>query len=370
MPVKRPNDKATKAQILEAFDQLENERKLLENQVEELQKNPQIGVVVAEKPLVKEVVKQEEKPMNQAVINQPVMNDKMNYTLEILGKLQLGFGSTISELSEKLTKEAGKLQELRTLVSKEIEELQELHNLEVVEDSLDTLIENYETSAKAFKEEFSTTKETLEQETLALRKAWQKEEDEHKLAIKERNQTQLTTEQRNNEEYEYDLQLSRQLAEEQYNLRQQELSQELAEIKQVQEQEWTEREKVISEREKQQQEAKSKVESFEKEKEIAIKKAKDEGRGIANYNAKNKADMLAKETESQKRLYEQRIASLEETIRVNAERIGNLSKQLESAQKQAQDLAVKAIEGTANINSLQAFKELAMEQAKSQGKLK
>lgn len=33
-----------------------------------------------------------------------------------------------------------------------------------------------------------------------------------------------------------------------------------------------------------------------------------------------------------------------------------------------QDLAVKAIEGQANASSLSAFKELAMEQAKAQGK--
>lgn len=32
-------------------------------------------------------------------------------------------------------------------------------------------------------------------------------------------------------------------------------------------------------------------------------------------------------------------------------RIQNLSKQLESALKQVQDLAVKAIEGTSNVNS-------------------
>lgn len=51
-------------------------------------------------------------------------------------------------------------------------------------------------------------------------------------------------------------------------------------------------------------------------------------------------------------------------------RIHNLSKQLDGALKQVQDLAVKAIEGASNINSYQALKEIAMEQAKAQTKNK
>ncbi|HEY9703539.1 MAG TPA: hypothetical protein V6C58_13915, partial [Allocoleopsis sp.] len=300
----------------------------------------------------------------------PVIDDKMNYTLDILAKLQLGFGSTISELSEKLTTEAGKLQELHTLVNKEVEELQELHNLEVGENTLDTLIENYQSSSKQFKEEFTTRKETLEQETLELKKTWQKSQEDYQVTIKERNENQAKSQQRDEEEYQYDLSLRRELNEEQYQITQQALYKELEEIKQEQEKQWNEKEKAIAEREKQQKEAKEKVESFEKEKEAAIKKAKDEGRGLGNYHAKIKSDMLGKEIEGQKRLYEQQIQSLEQTINVNNDRLIKLSQQLEAAQKQVQDLAVKAIEGTANINSLQAFKDLAMEQAKSQGKIK
>lgn len=74
--------------------------------------------------------------------------------------------------------------------------------------------------------------------------------------------------------------------------------------------------------------------------------------------------------EGQKRFYEQRLQSLEQTITNQETRIQNLSKQLESALKQVQDLAVKAIEGTSNVNSYQAIKEIALEQAKTQAKNK
>jgi hypothetical protein len=47
-----------------------------------------------------------------------------------------------------------------------------------------------------------------------------------------------------------------------------------------------------------------------------------------------------------------------------------LSQQLDSALKQVQDLAVKAIEGASNRNSFEAMKEVALEQAKNQAKNK
>jgi chromosome segregation ATPase len=80
--------------------------------------------------------------------------------------------------------------------------------------------------------------------------------------------------------------------------------------------------------------------------------------------------LYAKEVEGQKRFYEERLQSLELTITNQETRLQNLSKQLESALKQVQDLAIKAIEGTSNLNYYQAIKEIALEQAKSQVKNK
>ena len=361
--VKKPSEKATKAQIFDAFDQLLEEKKVVETQLKQLQQEQQSKPAVAVK----------ERQLSEApiVINQTqIVQTKMNHTLEILAKLQLGFGSTVSELSEKLTSEASKLQELRDLVATEVQQLNELHSLEVADETLDTLIENYQTSYKVFKEEFSERKETLEQQTLALRQTWEKEQEEHKRIIKERNENQAKNRQRDVDEHKYDLQLTRQLDTDEYNQQQKALYKELEELRQEHEKQWDEREKAIAEREKLHQEAKDKVEAFPQEKEAAIKKAEGEGKGIANYQAKIKADLFAKEVEGQKRLYEQRLQSLESTIQSQETRIDSLSKQLDAALKQVQDLAVKAIEGASNTSSLQTFKELALEQARGQGKVK
>lgn len=294
-----------------------------------------------------------------------VARERMKQTIEGLAKLQLGFGGAVSELSEQLTSEASKLQEIQESVTGEVEQLKALHDLEVSEDTLDTLIEEYEESAKTFEEELGDRRESVEQEKQELKKSWDKEQETRKTAVKERNELQAKVRQRDVQEYQYDTKLTRQRDVEAYELRKQALYKELEETKQQKEKEWAEREKAIAEREKQFEEAKAKVEAFPKEKEAAIKKATEEGKGIANYQAKVKADLYGKEVEGQKRFYELRIQSLEETIKNQEGRLVTLSKQLEAALKQVQDLAVKAIEGSSNLSSSQVLKEIALEQAKT-----
>lgn len=353
MVTKKPSAKSTKAEILEAFDELAKEKAALKSQIEQLSKDKQ--------SLVKEKQTVEPPTMNQS----QSLQSKMNHTIESLAKIQMGFGSTVSDLSEQLTTKASHLEEIRYSVATEIEQLQSLHNLQVANDTLDTLIKAYEHNYKAFGEEFNQRREALEQELLLQKKAWDKEQEEHKRAVKERNETLNKTNQREAAEYKYNLELNRQINTDEYEQNQKTLYKELEEFRQEQEKQWGEREKAIAERERQFEEYKAKVEAFPKDKEAALKKATEEGKGIAYYQTKVKADLYAKEVEGQKRFYEQRLQSLEQTIQNQEARIQSLGKQLESALKQVQDLAVKAIEGAANVNSYQAVKEIALEQAKT-----
>ncbi|MBK1990579.1 hypothetical protein A0J48_024155 [Sphaerospermopsis aphanizomenoides BCCUSP55] len=363
MPAKKPTDKNTKAEILQAYEELAKEQAALKSQLEQAQKES--SSAPKEKP------KTEPKAEPKIAMTQPTsIQQKMNNTIESLAKIQLGFGSAANELSEQLSTKAAKLSEIGESVNNEIQQLTQMHNLEISEDILDTLIESYDNNEKAYQEEYNERYEVLSQEIAELRNTWTKEQEEHQRTIKERNDNLNRTRQRDAAEYKYDLELQRKLASDEYAQQDKLLYKELDELQQETEKQWTEREKAISEREKQFEELKTKVEAFPKEKEAAIKKATEEGKGIASYQAKVKADLYAKEVEGQKRFYEQRLQSLELTITNQETRLQNLSKQLESALKQVQDLAVKAIEGSSNVNSYQAIKEIALEQAKSQVKNK
>ncbi len=363
---KKVNDKSTKAEILEAYKEAAEAKAALELQLKQVNHNPPANTspkqtAVSEKPIV-----EVNKPMT-LVQNQ----QKMQSTIDNLILLQFGFGGAVSELSEKLTSEASKLEELRRTVGEEVQQLQELHSLEdVAEDTLDNLIQEYEESAKTFTEEISQQRETIEQDLLSRRQAWEKEQQLQEVAVQERNDDEQKARDRDEELYDYDLELQRNLDIEEYEQRQQMLYKEIEEFKQEQEKQWAEREKSISEREKLSAEVKAKVEAFPKELEANIKNGKDLGRNIGNYQAKIKSDLFAKDLEGQKQNYELQIQGMLQTIQNQESRIANLSKQLDSALKQVQDLAVKAIEGASNLNSFQAMKEIAIEQAKTQQKNK
>lgn len=359
MVARKPSAKSTKVEILAAYDELVKEKIALKSQLDKLAKEAAIPV------------KEKSTPEPKPDMNQSSTVQKMNFVIDSLGKIQLGVGSAVSELSEQLTTEASKLQEIRCNVAVETEQLQTLHKLQKInDDTLEILIKSYEDNSKTFAEEFSKSKEALEQEILTQIKAWDKEQEENKTAVKERNETQNKARQREGTEYKYNLELQRKLETEEYEQTQKNLYKELEEFQQAQEKQWMEREKAIAEREKQFAEAKAKVEAFPKEKETTLKKATEEGKGIAHYQAKIKADLYAKEVEGQKRFYEQRVQSLEQTIQNQEGRIQSLAKQLEATLKQVQDLAVKAIEGAANVNSYQTVKEIALEQAKNAQKNK
>jgi hypothetical protein len=360
----KPTDKNTKAEILTAYNQLADEKKALEAEVKNAQKAA-TATPAPPTPTAK-VVKDEPK----AIMNAGSIQDKVNNTIASLDTLQLGFGAAVSELSERLTTEAAKLADIREGVTAEITDLQTLHALTVDEDTFERLIESYETNSKTFGEELTQQQEAAIQAVRDLAKAWSKEQEVNGITIKERIELDRKNIQREVQEYKYNLDLQRKLDREQYEQQQAALYYELAETQEIQEKTWTERELALADREKLFHEAKDKVAAFVQDKEKAIEKAKGEGKGIATYQAKIESDLYAKEIEGQKRFYESNIESLQSNITNQEERLNSLSQQLAAALKQVQDLAVKAIEGSANANSYQTLKEITLEQAKSQAKTK
>jgi hypothetical protein len=108
----KPTDKNTKAEILAAYNQLADEKKALETEAKNIQKQ-----TTASTPTAK-------KDQPQATMNPGSSQDKVSQTITNLDTIQLGFGAAVSQLSEKLTTEAAKLAEIREGVTAEINDLQ------------------------------------------------------------------------------------------------------------------------------------------------------------------------------------------------------------------------------------------------------
>ncbi len=349
------NSKSTKAEILAAYKELEKEKKTLISEAKrhQTQSTNNNTPTKAKTPQITE------------------KKSTMEQTIKALQQLQVNFGGAIGNLSEQLLAEATTLQEIQTYIEQEKQQLEELYELsEIEEDTIDDLIQQYQENSKKFQEEYSLASETSQQELGDLKKAWIKEKDTHNREIKQRNEAREKTNKREIEEYQYNLDLTRDLDEQEYERQKQLLYKELEEIRQEKEKQWQEKEQSIAKKEAEYATAKQKVAEFEEQLKAKIKQGTEEGKGIGIYQGKIKSDLREKEIQGEKENYKLRIQDLEKTIQNQETRIHKLSEQLDMAQKQVQDLAVKAIEGSSNRKSFEAMKEIAMEQAKNTQKNK
>lgn len=362
------NSKSTKAEILQAYKALQKEKqeveKQLKNSEQEVTKlKKQAPVATSSKPMVKEktVVR---------VVGDSTKVENIEGIILNLENIEKGLGKAMSEVSNKLTVEAEALAELSEEINEEKDDLAKLYDLKVESGILDELVNDYEASKTTFEEESDKKRKEFEEDIAEKRKKWSKEQELHYQKTSERDEENRKRQEREREEHEYNIELERSLKDDEYEQRKKSLQLELDELREVKETAWAADEKMLAELEKEFNSYKTKFEEIPGKLDQAIKKAEAEGKAVIERDAKEKAELLEKEVESDKKIFELTIESLDNTIKSQNSRITSLSKQLENALQQAQDLAVKAIEGSANSESFNAIREIAIEQAKTQTKSK
>ena len=90
------------------------------------------------------------------------------------------------------------------------------------------------------------------------------------------------------------------------------------------------------------------MQTFPQELEAAAKQAREDALGEAQQRVKVEADLLEKEIEANRKVYEAHIQSLDERIQEQNEQIEALSVDLRSALKQVHALTARALEGTSS----------------------
>lgn len=364
------NSKNTKAQILKAYEELEREKKQVENAL----KTKETALDKMNKELVK--LKSVKTPPPPAAKEKTIVKvieggskpENIEGIIGILDGIDKGAGKAISSISNQLTIEAESLAELTAQIDQKTEELEKLYGIKTKNGTLGKIIEDYEASQKKFETEFADQKREAT-EALAEKKVnWQKEQQKYQEADKEKRGQNTQSFEREVEEYEYDLEHARTQEDDVYEQKKKKLQEDLEMLEKEKEKLWEEKEKELVKHEEEYATYQQKFEEIPAKIEKEIKKAEAEGKAIIERDAKVKADLQAKEIESNKQIFELKINSLDKVIQNQQHQIDSLSKQLESALQQAQQLAIKAIEGSANLDKFNAVKDIANELAKNQTK--
>lgn len=346
-PVKRPASRASKDEIFAAFDKLNSEYRKLAS--------------VPKETTVPSASSNASHPKSDPRAEQTTVEQ----TIAALMVLRGGFGGVVSGLSAQLTAEAARLATLRKEVDDRTKQIGALHHIEVGDGRLSALIEEHREKSVAYERELSEKQKAATGEVEAKTAAFRTEKEERARTVAERDEALKKARKRGAEEYEYDLAQRRKAEADAHDQQRKAKELDLSEMTEAKGKAWAGREKEIAAVEALHAELKTKFEELPQRLDAAVKRARAEGTGIASAQAKVKADLLAKEIDGDKRVFELRVKSLEATIKERAQQIEALSAQLSAALKQSQDLAIKAIEGASNSSTFQAVKEIALEQAKN-----
>ena len=353
MSSKTFTSRSTKTEILKAYNEL----------VKELKKGGGASSAAVDSVRSAATTDEQEAPVSTGPASiETIIRD--------LTGIRARLGESVGTLQQQLLGEATRLQALRDEADEHTTHLRELHGIEVDDETLRGLVRKYQETQRAADESFAARKHGFEAELEAKKAAWKKEQDEHARLTRETEEAAQRAAKRESEEYGYETARARKADGDALAQSRKQLQAEIDALKEQHERSWAEREADLARREAEYAELKARAAAIPKDLEAAVGKAEAEGTGIARRQAKIAADLQQKTNEGKRRVYELRVQALDETIGKQNEQIAELSKQLATALKQAQDLAIKAIDGASNSSSFAAVKEIALEQAKTSQKTK
>jgi hypothetical protein len=306
--------------------------------------------------------KLEEKRAKQVVETAKVLSTEG--VVQGINNLKLEIGAMLAQISDKMEKEVKKFETIQKAIETKEKEFQEIYEIEKEAVTLAALIEAQNQKRHQFESEMAIKKEELLREIKITTTQWETEKDRRETHLKETVAEEKKRREREEEEFAYTFKRDQQLAVDQFQDEKARMDKELRLKREEMEKDLTEREKAVSEREAELEELRQKVSGFPKEMEKAIQQAVGEATERIKEGARNKDELLKKEFGGEKNVLTTRIQSLENTVQQQSEQIIKLSQQLEMAYQKVQDIALKAVEGSANLKSFSSLQQLVAEQTR------
>ncbi|MCK5492105.1 MAG: hypothetical protein KAJ14_03235, partial [Candidatus Omnitrophica bacterium] len=289
-----------------------------------------------------------------------------------ISSLKVDVGKMLAQISERLGEEINKYKKTQEAIVLKNKELQEIFEIEKSAFALAALIEAQTQKKYEFEIEMGRIKKELDDEIRKTRFESEKQNKEYTELIKERDADEKKKRDREKEVYLYEFQREKQLLENNFKDESQKLEKELTVMQEEFDKKVVEREKGLKEREdeikKNEQELKNlkqEIESFPKKLETTVNKAVTETTTrLKDDNAKDIA-LLKKGDEGEKNVLKIKIESLDKLVADQNKQITNLSEKLEKAYGKVQDIAVKAVEGSANMKVISSLRQSSEKNNKS-----
>ncbi|OQB74897.1 MAG: hypothetical protein BWX89_00253 [candidate division TA06 bacterium ADurb.Bin131] len=322
-PEKKITISSTKKEMLEAYNQL----------LKELEEK-EAGQVSPERKI------DEKKSCEVVEVASSLSTDGI---VQSIGNLKSEIGKLLSEISDKLENEVKKFNATEQAVKVKESELQEVYEISRSAQTLAALIEAQNRKKQEFEEEMARRKEEIEQQLQQMQEAKKIEEEKHKEEMKEQEAEEKKRREREKEEYIYNFNRQKKIEMDRLQDEKEKLEKEFKQRMQEKEKELSEKEQKLSEKEEELNLLRKKVDNFPKEIEaITNRVIKETTEKLQKEFATTEA-LMKKDFAGERNVFLARIESMEKTIKQQEQEIEKLSRQLESAYKRIEDIAVKTV---------------------------
>ena len=292
--------------------------------------------------------------VHDAEVLQSVGGVTVEAVVQRVSTLGLEISKALSEISAKLVDEVDRLATVREAAAIERKELERLHKIDVAATALDDMVRDY-----------SQQKERLEAEIAAQRAAWEEETQTTERERREQEDNLKKQRQREADDFEYKKTLERKRAQDKYDEEMRLLERTNKEKQEALAKSWQQRETALKESEQELVTLRKEVAEFPNRLRAEVDHAVAQAVKAAQQAHDQTIVLLKKDAETDKRLAEIQIKTLEELAARQSAQLAALQKQVDEAKQQVQDIAVRAIEGASGAKALTHINQIAMEQAKN-----
>lgn len=275
--------------------------------------------------------------------------------LNNISGLKAEVGKVLTNLSDRLEQESGRYEAVKKAIIEKDKELAEIYEIQKAASSLSALIEAQNLKKEQFEADMAERKEALSGEIEETRLEWQKERAQRIADVKEQDAADAKKRAREKEEYDYNLQRERQAVTDSFEKEKagfeeekERLEREIALRREQSDREFAEREQAISRQEEELAELRARVAAYPKELETTVAREVKQAVDKVQTEATFKLELLQKEFEGERNVFESKIVSFDALVKDQAARILNLGEQVEKSYVQVQAIAVKAVEGSAS----------------------
>ena len=281
-----------------------------------------------------------------------------------IAELKASVNKALMQLADRLEEEVAKYSQIKRAVALKSTELQDIYGIQKSATTLLAMIESQQRKQAEMESELSEEKRQLQQEIESLRAQRDQEQKEHEAFEKERDALEQKRRQREQEEYRYASTRQQQQAKDAFDDQMAKAKKDLAALKAETEQSLGQREQALATREQELQSLRQRAEQFPKELDAAVAKAATQAREHAEQDAKTREELLKKEFAGEKNVLTTRVTALEQTAKEQAQRIAGLGQQAEKAYQQVQEIAIRAVEGSAQAKQLAHLQQMLSEQGR------